>query len=82
MAFSQLPSPPSSDAAVFAGGKYDLLLIQEAKRSHNVVSMGPRQTNTIGRVERPFLLGVFGQKEELKELFTTPKNPKLATKIS
>ena len=59
---------PSSDATILTSRKYNLLLVKEAKRAHNLLAVGTRHAHAVFLVQHPFLLRILGQKVQLKHL--------------
>lgn len=53
--------PPSSDVAVFSGGKYDFFSVKEAKGSHNLFSVSARQPNAVLHRRHFLAAAVVGQ---------------------
>lgn len=52
--------------AVFSRCEYDLFVIKEAKRSHNLSTMGSWQVDAVVAVEHPLALGRTSEINEFK----------------
>lgn len=57
---------PCLDMAVFSRCEYDLFVIKEAKRSHNLSTMGSWQVDAVVAVEHPLALGRTSEINEFK----------------